>query len=180
MGSSKSSQWCYSALGLSHVHFVGEIWWTWWWAYCILFWMSTLIYHGNRTEWSPIQSVIIWVIYKIGWLCRSLICLITNMIKDRIGRHKVLLCLNINCNEICYIKTKTQDIQRFFVRKKNHSSVCVKRTVLLAVSLCNRMAERRGQQNACVSQTWHGYYLCFLLWSSLPINAFWSFTRRSV
>ena len=40
---------------------------------------------------------------------------------DRIGRHKVLLCLNINCNEICDIKTKTQDIQRFFGRKEKYA-----------------------------------------------------------
>ena len=59
------------------------------------------------------------------------------------------------------LKLKTQDILRFFVRKKNHSSACAKRTVLLAVSLCNRMAERGGRQNACVWQTWCGNYFCF-------------------
>ena len=35
----------------------------------------------------------------------------------------------------------------------------------LIVSLCNRTAERRGQQNACVWQMWQGYYLHFLSWS---------------
>ena len=34
-----------------------------------------IIYNGNRTEWSPIRSVIIWVINKIGWTwSRSPIC----------------------------------------------------------------------------------------------------------
>ena len=43
--------------------------------------------NGSRTEWSPIQSVIMRV--KSG----SPICLITSMFTDRIGRHKVLLPL---------------------------------------------------------------------------------------
>ena len=40
------------------------------------------------TEWSPIQSLIIQVIYKIRRPDRgSLIWLITSMITDRIGQH---------------------------------------------------------------------------------------------
>ena len=35
----------------------------------------------------------------------------------------------------------------------------------LIVSLHNRTAERRGQQNACVWQMWQGYYLHVLSWS---------------
>ena len=62
--------------------------------------------NGNRTEWSPIRSVIIRVINKIG-RPRSgsdgLICLITSMITDRIGRHEVLLPINHNFNKICDI-----------------------------------------------------------------------------
>ena len=50
---------------------------------------SPLINNSNRTEWSPIPSVIIQVINKVN--TRSPICLITSMITDRIGRHKVLL-----------------------------------------------------------------------------------------
>ena len=50
--------------------------------------------NGNRTEWSPIRSVIIRVIT---------ICLITKMITDRIGRHEVLLPINHNFNKICNI-----------------------------------------------------------------------------
>ena len=38
---------------------------------------------SNRTEWSPIRSVIVRVIKKI-----------TSMITDRIGRHEVLLPVN--------------------------------------------------------------------------------------
>ena len=62
------------------------------------------ISNGNRTEWSPIQSVIIWVIYKIRRpRSRSPICLITSMITDQIGRQEVLLPINHNPNKICYI-----------------------------------------------------------------------------
>ena len=60
------------------------------------------ISNGNRTEWSPIRSVIIRVINKIGRpRSGSLICLITSMITDRIGRHEVLLPINHNFNKIC-------------------------------------------------------------------------------
>ena len=55
------------------------------------------INNGNRTEWSPIRSVIIQVINKI-WRPRSgsPICLITRAITDRTGRHEVLLPINHN------------------------------------------------------------------------------------
>ena len=62
------------------------------------------ISNGNRTECSPIRSVIIRVINKIGRpLSGSLICLTTSMITDRIGRHDVLLPINHNLNKICDI-----------------------------------------------------------------------------
>ena len=49
-----------------------------------------MISNGNRTEWSPIRSVIIRVINKIGQpRSGSPICLITSMITDLIGRHEV-------------------------------------------------------------------------------------------
>ena len=38
------------------------------------------------------------------------------------------------------------------------------------VSLRNRKAGRRGRQNACVWQTWQGYYVGLLSWSSFNIN----------
>ena len=64
----------------------------------------TTISNGNRTEWSPIRSLIIRVINKIGRpRSGSPICLITSMITDRIGRHKVLLPINRNFNKICDI-----------------------------------------------------------------------------
>ena len=43
-----------------------------------------VIYNGNRTEWSPIRSVIIQVTMK--WESDLLI---TSLITDRIGRHEV-------------------------------------------------------------------------------------------
>ena len=59
------------------------------------------IINGNRTEWGPIRSVIIRVINKIGRPCSgSPICLITSMITDQIGRHKVLLPINHNFNKV--------------------------------------------------------------------------------
>ena len=45
--------------------------------------ISLMISNGNRTEWSPIRSIIIRVINKIGRpLSGSPICLITSMITD--------------------------------------------------------------------------------------------------
>ena len=65
---------------------------------------SEHISNGNRTEWSPIRSVIIRVINKIGRpRSGSPICLITSVIKHRIGRHEVLLPINHNVNKICDI-----------------------------------------------------------------------------
>ena len=66
--------------------------------------VSVVISNGNRTEWSPIWSVIIRVINKIGRpRSGSPICLITSMTTDRIGRHEVLLPINRNFNKICDI-----------------------------------------------------------------------------
>ena len=63
-----------------------------------------MINNGNRTEWSPVWSVIIRVNNKIGRPRNgSPICLITSMITDRIGRHEVLLPINHNFNKICDI-----------------------------------------------------------------------------
>ena len=97
-----------------------------------------LIYNGNRTEWSPIRSVIIRVINKIRRLhSGSLICLIMSMISDQIGRHEVLLPINHNYDKICYILDffliKTQEIHRVFFLlavKKGHLSTRVRWRVL--------------------------------------------------
>ena len=63
-----------------------------------------VISNGNRTEWSPIGSVIIRVINKIGGPRNgSPICLIMSMITERIGRHEVLLPINHNFKKICDI-----------------------------------------------------------------------------
>ena len=79
-----------------------------------------MINNDNRTEWSPIRSVIIRVINKIGrplsgsQICfiirvinkigRSLsgsqICFITSMVTDRIGRIEVLLPINHNSKKL--------------------------------------------------------------------------------
>ena len=62
------------------------------------------IRNGNRTEGSPIRSVIIRVLNKIGGpSCGSLICLIMSMITDQIGPQEVLLKINHNFNKTCDI-----------------------------------------------------------------------------
>ena len=80
--------------------------------------------NGNRTEWSPIRSVIIQVINKIGRLhSTSPICLITSMITDRIGQHEVLLPINHNFNKICdisgsFFNQNTRNSNTFFARSE--------------------------------------------------------------
>ena len=82
-----------------------------------------MVSNGNRTEWSPIRSVIIRVINKIGRpRSGSPICLIKSMITDRIGRHEVLLPINHNFNKIC-------DIIGHFLNQNTRNS----KFVLLAV-----------------------------------------------
>ena len=77
---------------------------------------SRYISNGNRTEWSPIQSVIIRVINKIGRpRSGSPICLITSMITDRIRRHEVLLPINHNFNKNC-------DIIGYFLHQNTRNS----------------------------------------------------------
>ena len=50
--------------------------------------------NGNRTEWSPIRSVIIQVITKSDDRAAGADLFITSMITDRIGRHEVFLPIN--------------------------------------------------------------------------------------
>ena len=100
-----------------------------------------IISNGNRTEWSPIRSVIIRVINKIGRpRSGSLICLITSMITDRIGQHEVLLPINHNINKICdiigyFLNQNTRNSKFCFAsseKKKSHLSARVMaRTVQL-------------------------------------------------
>ena len=46
-----------------------------------------ILSNGNRTDWSPVRSVIVQVISKSDLF-------ITSMITDRIGRHELLLPIN--------------------------------------------------------------------------------------
>ena len=43
----------------------------------------------------------------------------------------------------------------------------IEKTLIILVSLHNGMTEKKGQQNACVWQTWQAYDLRILWWSSL-------------
>ena len=88
--------------------------------------------NGNRTEWSPIQSVIIQVINKIGQSrSRGLICLITSMITDQIGWCEVLVPIIITATKFvifyAFFKIQTRNFESFFLLavKKSHLSTCV-------------------------------------------------------
>ena len=54
-----------------------------------------IISNGNRSEWSPIRSLMIRVINKI---------LNTSMTTDRIGQHEVLLPINHNLTKFVIYK----------------------------------------------------------------------------
>ena len=68
--------------------------------------------------------------------------------------------------------------QGFQGKHREHRFTVLSELETEQVSLCNRMAERRGQQNACMWQTWQGYYLSVMLWSSFNINVFWSLQKH--
>ena len=58
--------------------------------------------HAGKFHFRSASSMLKVPINKIGRpRSGSLICLITSMISDRIGRHEVLLPVNHNCNKIC-------------------------------------------------------------------------------
>ena len=61
-----------------------------------------LINNGNKTKWSPIWSVIIQEINKIGRPRSASPIFLSqlSMITDRIGRHQVLLTINQNQDKI--------------------------------------------------------------------------------
>ena len=89
--------------------------------------LNMKVINVNRTEWSPIRSVIIRVINKIGRpRSGSPICLIMSMITDRIGRHEVLLPINHNFNKICdiigyFLHQNTRNLKFCFVSSENKS-----------------------------------------------------------
>ena len=95
--------------------------------------IKKFISNGNRTEWSPIRTVIIRVINNIGRpRSGSPICLITSMITDWIGRHEVLLPINHNFNKICdtigyFLNQNTRNSKFCFANseKKSHLSARV-------------------------------------------------------
>ena len=101
---------------------------------------SVPISNGNKTELSPIRSVIIRVINKIRRPhSGSPICLITSMITDEVGQHEVLLPINHNFNKICdiigyFLNQNTRNSKFCFAssEKKSHLSARVMaRTVQL-------------------------------------------------
>ena len=84
--------------------------------------------YGNRTEWSPIWSLITRVINKIGPPRHgSPICLITSMITDQIGWHELLLQINRNFNKISlwyirlFLKSKRKKFQDFLASNEKKS-----------------------------------------------------------
>ena len=61
-----------------------------------------MINNDNKTELSPIRSVIIWVSKKIGRPRSGKPRFYPGMIKDRIERHEVLLQINQNYGKIWF------------------------------------------------------------------------------
>ena len=57
------------------------------------------IYNGNRSEWSPIQSLVVRVISKIGRREGDSDLSITSMITGRIGKHEVLFFITVTISE---------------------------------------------------------------------------------
>ena len=92
----------------------------------------TSICNSNRTSCHPIRSVIIRVINKIGRpRSGSPICLITSMITDRIGRHKVLLPINKNFNKICdiigyFLNQHTGNLKFCFANSEKKKAISVR------------------------------------------------------
>ena len=137
-----------------------------------------LISNGNRTEWSPIRSVIIRVINKIGRpRSGSLICLITSMITDRIGRHEVLLPVNHNFNKICniiryFLNQNTRNSKFCFAssEKKGHLTARVMaRTVQLLGTKPRRRRQRERQKTiGLMSKTTALHVRHAFLYISLP------------
>ena len=91
--------------------------------------------------WSPIRSVIIRVINKIGRpRSGSLICLITSMVTDEIVRHEVLLPISHDCNKIC-------DILDFFIANEQAER---RRSACKAASLVPREVLQQAEKFSVV------------------------------
>ena len=98
------------------------------------------INNGNRTEWSPVWSVIIRVISKIGWpRSGSLICLIKSIIilQTELDNTKfcyqLIVTIKIFDGLAFFLTIKTQEIPRVFslaVKKKSHLSACMRWCIL--------------------------------------------------
>ena len=79
--------------------------------------------NGNRTKWSPIRSVIIRVIDKIGRPPkRESDLLIMSMITDRIGRHEFLLPIKPNYDKIW--ERNWTSVVRFHKKSTVNSTKC--------------------------------------------------------
>ena len=84
------------------------------------------------------------------------------------------------------LATKLQKTNNYYITRHSSSDTYERTTknststLLVSLHVRNRTAESGGRENACVRQTWQGYYLHVLSLSSLNINVFLSFTKRSV
>jgi len=91
--------------------------------------LTCQVNNGNRTEQSPIRSVIIRVINKIARQHGgSPICLIVSTITDRMGWHEVLLPINHNYNKICdflgFLNQSTRNSESFLLAVKKKGTYC--------------------------------------------------------
>ena len=91
--------------------------------------------------------------------------------------HNTCLSLNISNNSYVFEPTNNLTFNAFGwlgeFQKAPPSNPII-------VSLRNRTAWRRGRQNARVWQARQDYFLLVLSWSSLNINVYWYFKKRSV
>ena len=100
----------------------------------MLRWRYNVINNVNRTECSPIRSVIVRVVNEKRRLrSRSQICLITCVITNRIGRHEVLLPSNHNHDNFRQQMDVTKKIIRTRGKKKSPILTVAIETVILIV-----------------------------------------------
>ena len=71
-------------------------------------------------------------------------------------------------------------VARRLGRGKNESARGTTGSSTALIAISEFAQQVGGRQDACVWQTWQGYYLRVSSWYSLNINVFWSLSKRSV
>ena len=88
------------------------------------------------------------------------------------------LCFFSLTERFIMLASKLQKTNNYYITRHSSSDTDEQTTknststLLVSLHVHNRTAERGGRENACVRQTWQGYYLHVLSLSSLNINVF--------